>query len=196
VGPGPDGHIIDLYRVPCSGAPVEVYVDAYHCGPHVNAEAGVDIDHLSREELAGLAALIRHLHEDPVSEKASNRRKAAADFILATNQLHVELCGPLLQLLPQEERVPYYVGEFLLSMGAAVIEDGGEHPDPIEINMRTLDGVLVFYQAVLKQVGEGERQPSLDALLAKSKDRAAFQQFVTDTLNGCGGSNLGVEPGS
>ena len=31
VGPGPDGHIQDLYRVPCPEGPLPVYVDMYHC---------------------------------------------------------------------------------------------------------------------------------------------------------------------
>jgi len=31
VGAGPDGHILDLYEVPCPGGPLRVYVDMYHC---------------------------------------------------------------------------------------------------------------------------------------------------------------------
>jgi len=33
VGPGPDGHILDVYDVPCPSGPVAVYVDMYHCRP-------------------------------------------------------------------------------------------------------------------------------------------------------------------
>lgn len=31
VGAGPDGHVVDLYQIPCSSGPVRIYVDAYHC---------------------------------------------------------------------------------------------------------------------------------------------------------------------
>ncbi|MDI7267729.1 MAG: hypothetical protein QME96_07030 [Myxococcota bacterium] len=33
VGSGPDGHILDLYEVPCRSGPVQIYVDMYHCKP-------------------------------------------------------------------------------------------------------------------------------------------------------------------
>ena len=31
VGAGPNGHVIDHYRVPCPGAPLDVFVDMYGC---------------------------------------------------------------------------------------------------------------------------------------------------------------------
>jgi len=33
VGAGPDGHVLDLYDVPCPNAAVRLYVDLYHCPP-------------------------------------------------------------------------------------------------------------------------------------------------------------------
>ena len=33
IGPGPDGHILDVYDVPCPTGSVAVYVDMYHCRP-------------------------------------------------------------------------------------------------------------------------------------------------------------------
>lgn len=33
IGPGPDGHILDVYDVPCPSGTVAVYVDMYHCRP-------------------------------------------------------------------------------------------------------------------------------------------------------------------
>ena len=31
IGAGPDGHIVDMYEVPCPRGPVRVFVDMYHC---------------------------------------------------------------------------------------------------------------------------------------------------------------------
>ena len=31
IGAGADGHILDMYEVPCPGGPVQVYIDMYHC---------------------------------------------------------------------------------------------------------------------------------------------------------------------
>ncbi len=33
IGPGPDGHIVDVYDVQCPSGSVAVYVDMYHCRP-------------------------------------------------------------------------------------------------------------------------------------------------------------------
>jgi hypothetical protein len=33
VGSGPDGHVLDLYEIPCPSGPVRIYVDLYHCPP-------------------------------------------------------------------------------------------------------------------------------------------------------------------
>lgn len=148
---------------------------------------------MSLDELVGVAASIRRLHNDPVSDEATKLRRVAADFFLDTEQVRIERCGSVLELLPKDESVSAYLTEFLLSMGAAVIEVGARHPDPVEINLRTLDGLLVFYQARLK-LGASERQSSLDDLLAKSKNRTAFRQLIGDKLRGCGAQDLGLDP--
>ncbi|MEZ4373814.1 MAG: hypothetical protein R3B07_23535 [Polyangiaceae bacterium] len=193
VGEGPDGHIVDLYRIPCPGAPVEVYVDAYHCGPHVNAEAELDIDHLSRDDQAAFASTIRITHEDPSSLKAMQRRAAFTDILLKSNQIHLELCDRVAVLLPQTKD-PNYLGEFFLAMGASLMEDGSQHPDPVSINVNALAGVLVYYLAVIRERGEGARDPQMDALLDKAKDKTGFTAYVRTTLGDCGSEHLGVDP--
>ncbi len=193
VGAGPDGHIVDLYRVPCPNGVVDLYVDAYHCGPHVDVNRGMDIDHLSAEELATLADMVRGAHEDPSSVKATQRRKAIAEVFLQSKQIHLELCPGIAELLPTTAD-PNYLGELLLSMGASVIEDGRPAADPVSVYVDTLAGVLVFYSAVLAEAGESAREPLLDSLLEKAKDREGFPQFVRGALGDCGNKSLGVDP--
>lgn len=41
VGANSSGHIIDLYRVPCAGGPVDVYVDMYGCPEMEGALGGI-----------------------------------------------------------------------------------------------------------------------------------------------------------
>src|SRR5688572_12727187 len=73
VGAGPDGHVVDLYDVPCPSGSVELYVDAYHCGDDVDTE--IDPENLTREQLARMARMIREIHEDPAGERAHQLRR-------------------------------------------------------------------------------------------------------------------------
>ncbi len=84
VGDGPDGHIVDLYRISCPSGPVDLYVDGYHCGA-VSTE--VDVYHLSREQLGRMAQLIRTLHAHP---EEFERRRDLMIWVIETPQVAVE----------------------------------------------------------------------------------------------------------
>ncbi|MGE3670403.1 MAG: hypothetical protein AB7K71_12130, partial [Polyangiaceae bacterium] len=73
-------------------------------------------------------------------------------------------------------------------------EDGSQHPDPVSINVNALAGVLVYYLAVIRERGEGARDPLMDDLLSHAKDKAGFSEYVRTTLGDCGSEHLGVDP--
>ena len=147
VGAGPDGHIVDLYEVPCA-TPVRLYVDAYHCGPGVDAE--IDMSRLTRRQLHGMASAIRAMHQDPSSPRALEMRRELLMWVMQTQQLTVVMCDGLGSMLPQGDAHPY-MAELALSMAASVIEDGRDPADPVRATTAAQQGVLVNYQAIVAQ---------------------------------------------
>lgn len=188
VGAGPDGHVIDLYDVPCASGAVEVYVDAYHCGADVDTE--IDPNDLTRSQLASFAAVIRALHDDPSSERALDARRQLLLWLVDSPQVTVTVCGGVLELLPENPSHPY-ASELLLSMAASVIEDGRDAADPVAATFRELQGMLLYYTAVLRAEGDTARNPELDSLLAMARDDA-LEPRVREIVAGCDLSGMGV----
>lgn len=191
VGAGPDGHVVDLYDVPCASGPVELYVDAYHCGEDVDTE--IDPENLTRRQLAGFAAMIRSLHEDPTSARAHELRRQMLMWTIETRQVSVVVCTDLaLAFTPRAENTTHpYTPELMLSMAAAVIEDGRDPVDPVAVNVRALQGLMLYYVAVVRSEGEGARVPELDALLELERD-GTLDARVRELLAGCDASGMGV----
>lgn len=188
VGPGPDGHIVDLYEVPCRSAPVRIHVDAYHCGDA--ADTTVDMARLSREQLEGMARAIRAMHADPTTPQGLELRAQLLTWVMDTQQLTVVMCDGLTPLLPMSDAHPY-LPELMLSMTAAIIEDGRDPADPVRVHLASIQGLLVYYQAVLAQEGPSARNPQLDALLAMAQN-GTLTGTIERALMGCDVSRLGV----
>lgn len=189
IGAGPDGHIVDLYEIPCATGPVRVHVDAYHCGASVDTT--LDTGRFTRSQLANLAQSIRALHGDPSSADAMEMRRELLMWLMETQQVTVVVCGGLSPLLPMNDAQHPYLPELMLSMAAAVIEDGRDPADPVGVHVASIQGLLVYYQAVLAAEGPGARDPQLDALLAMAQDGTLPSAMARATA-GCDLSGLGV----
>jgi len=149
VGAGPDGHVVDLYEIPCSSGPVRVYVDGYHC-PGIDIT--LDMQNLSRTQLANFARTIRTLHREPSSQRGFQFRRELLSWVLDTQQLSVVICTAVAALLPAGDESSHpYMGELMLSYAAAIIEDGRPQPDPVTTTEMALAGVVVYYEAVMEQ---------------------------------------------
>jgi hypothetical protein len=188
VGPGPDGHVVDLYEIPCATGPVRIHVDAYHCG--AAADTTIDMMRLSRAQLAGLAQGIRRLHADPSSVEATAMRRDLILWTMQTQQLSVVVCEGIGPLVPHGDSSPYMV-ELMLSLAAAVAEDGRDPADPVGVYVAGIQGLLVYYRAVLAQQGPAARDPQLDALAAMAQD-GTLRGRLAQIMSGCDMRRLGV----
>lgn len=190
VGSGPDGHMVDLYDVPCPSGPVEVYVDGYHCGG--SPAPSIDPNNLSREQLANMARNVRAFHENPTENRALTLRPTMLDWLSRTPQVGVVVCPGVVPWIPQQSAAPVsYTMEFALSLGAAIIEDGREQADPVLVYVRALRGLLAYYRAVVRERGTGAVVASLE-LLASHERNGALEREVRGALNGCDTRRLGL----
>lgn len=148
VGAGADGHIVDLYEIPCSSGPVRVYVDGYHCP---GAPPNTDMSQLTQRQLTTVAANIRHMHHDVTSLRALQLRPELLVWVLSTRQLTVVICPTVVDLIPTVDQAHPYMGELMISYAASLIEDGRPQADPTTTTEMALAGVVVYYEAVLAQ---------------------------------------------
>lgn len=188
VGAGPDGHVVDLYEIPCATGAIRVHVDAYHCGPAV--ETTIDMMRLSRAQLAALAQGIRTMHADPSSAQSAALRADLLRWVIQTQQVTVVVCDGVTALLPRGASQPY-IAEMMLSMAAAVIEDGRDPADPVRVHAAAIQGLLVYYEAVLARDGPGARDPQLDALAAMAQN-GSLPATLAQATSGCDMRRLGV----
>ncbi len=189
VGAGPDGHVVDLYDIPCASGPVELYVDAYHCGADVDTT--VDENNLTRDQLANLAGLLRSLHDDPSSERALALRRDAIQWVMSTRQVTVAICGGIFELVPTENARHPYAAELGIALAASVIEDGQDPAEPVRANLHALYGVLRYYQAILRLEGPSAAEPKLDELLDMARQNT-LEARVRAIVPSCDFSQMGV----
>jgi hypothetical protein len=187
VGAGPDGHILDLYEIPCS-TPVRLYVDAYHCPAGVQAEP--DPQHLTRDQLASLSRMIHGVAGDVTSPRAFQLRQELLQWIIATPQVSVIVCEGLGQLFPPDD--PHaYTSELVIAMAAAVIDDGRDPADGPAVTVAGILDVLVYYQAIVASEGAAARSPQMDALVQSARD-GSLSSRVAFVMSGCDTSHMGV----
>lgn len=188
VGAGPDGHIVDLYEVPCTTGRVRVFIDGYHCkSSELN---DIDPKHLTRKQLMAMAAGVRARHDDPSSREAMKYRKFFFTWLMATPQLTLIICD-VKDLLPSKAD---YVAEFAVSLGASVIEDGHDPvANPIRTHMAAFAGVAKYYQAVLAEEGPSARDATLDKLVEMLKN-GELEKRLPKMLKGCKTNEMGVRP--
>jgi hypothetical protein len=179
--PAPDGHIVDLYEIPCPHSPVRIHVDAYHCE---GMSTEVDMNNLTRAQLANMARSIREMHHAPTDPRAHAFRRELLVWSLQTTQLTVVLCPPVFELLPDSETAgrPFHT-ELLLSYVAAIIEDGGDPAEPVSTTRRALEGLAVYYEASLREE-PGVRDPGLDQLLASAR-AGGLEQIARAAITQC-----------
>jgi hypothetical protein len=181
VGAGPDGHIVDLYEIPCPRSPVRIHVDGYHCE---GMSTEIDMNNLTRAQLANMARTIREMHQAPTDPRAHAFRRELLVWSLQTTQLTVVLCPTVFALLPSSETAgrPFHT-ELLLSYVAAIIEDGGDPAEPVSTTRRALEGLAVYYEASLRE-DPSVRDAGLDQLLASAR-AGGLEQIARAAITQC-----------
>ncbi len=171
VGPGPDGHIVDLYEVPCSGGAVRIYVDAYHCPPGVKAEIP-DLKALTKEQLERFRASMRATEVMGFDLKTLKLRKMLVTMIISDEWMKVRLCTPFLQPVHDDKGYklfPHLMAQVIISSAAATIEHGKKPNARFLVAAAAAEGIMRFYQTMLKHKGEPARHAHLDKLLSLHK---------------------------
>lgn len=187
VGEGPDGHILDLYEIPCA-SPVRVYVDMYHCPEGVDAEP--DPNHLTRPQLVSIAQLIHALAQQVDGERAFQLRRELMQWIIQTPQLTVSMCPNIYALLPSDDPNGYGPN-LMLALAGAVIDDGRDPVDGAAVMTAAFLDLLVYYQAVISAHGPAQHDPQMDALLASAQD-GSLPSRIAFIASGCDLSTMGV----
>lgn len=184
VGQGPDGHILDLYEVPCSGRPVRIYVDGYHC-----ADRSVDIDpnNLSPTQLLHMASQARALETVPFDPRAVELRESLAAWMVGSPQVRIPRCDGIRDAVAHRE---YEHGRALFmqlvaSMGAAAIE--AEHAPrdmPIDVELEGVLAALRLHDAIVAERGPGAADPAL-ADLVRARDEGTLRDRVRALSEQC-----------
>ena len=192
VGQGPDGHIVDLYEVPCPGGPVRLYVDGYHCGPGVNME--VDPNALTPEQLRVMAARMRELKTIAFDPRAQQQREAFVEWLRDTSQVHLSMCPAVIEEVVRDGHAfrELMFQQFVLSMGAAVIElsDAPEHRD--EVAFRAVAGALRLYLVMVGERGASAADARIGELTRLSIGE--LRQRVAALNAQCAGSAQPAQP--
>lgn len=166
VGPGPDGHVVDLYEVPCASGAVRIHVDAYHCGPGVDME--VDPNNLDANQLRHMAQGMRALETEPFDPQASELRGSMMTWLRGSPQVHLSICPAVIEEVVREgyRYRELILSQFILSMGAAVIElsDRPEHSQ--QVALAAVVGALRLYQAIIERRPDGV-EPHLSDLVRR-----------------------------
>lgn len=190
VGKGPDGHVVDLYEIPCTTGRIRVFVDGYHCKSDELNE--VDPNHLTRKQLLGIASGVRARHDDPSSPEAEKYRRFFFTWLAKTPQVTMVICH-VDELLPPPEKAEYVI-EYAISLGAAIIEDGHDPvANPIRTHLAAFAGVAKYYQAVVREEGPSARDPKLDKLIEMLKN-GELEKRLPKILKGCKTNEMGVRP--
>ena len=176
VGAGPDGHILDLYEVPCADGPVRLYVDMYHCG-----EGWADRGHLSPEQLLEVARDIRLVQSLPQGQAvllADLRR-----WVETTDQVVVTVCPSLLPMIaPDSTGDPaFFAAQYALGMAGRRIER--PDTDEREVQLAGVESAVRMYE-VSRDFSLVSPNPDLDALLEASR-RGALDAVVGAAVDAC-----------
>ena len=191
VGEGPDGHVVDHYRVPCPSGSVDIYVDPYHCGPGVEAE--IDLSNLTPQQLQAMASHMRELETAaPFDPQTRATRRSLVDWLRRTRQVHLEICTAVMEDVVHEgyRHQDLIFSQFVLSMGAAVIElgDGAEQADAVAL--AAVVGAIRVHQAIVSARGPEAADPRLRALAMSSE--AELARHVAGLSARCGHEEPGL----
>ncbi len=168
VGAGPDGHIVDLYEIPCRPTPVRLYIDGYHCGEGVETE--IDPQRLNDDQLANLATMIRNIEQAPLSARATDLRPDMLAWLEQTEQVRFGICRSVVELVDVADYAfaGLLVQQLYLSAAATIIEQRGQL-DEATLHASALAGVLRTYQS-LRAERRDAASAAYDSLLRRSAD--------------------------
>lgn len=145
---GSDGHIIDVYEVPCPSGATQVFVDAYHCAGGVEQ---VDMDNLSPEMLQRFATIFRWLETNHSTEISRSRRQSGVEWLDETKQVSVMVCVAVILDLgeAEDEFGKMLFSQFILSLAASAIESRATGPvSELQSNRSAAQGVIKLYKAI------------------------------------------------
>ncbi len=183
VGQGPDGHVIDRYRVPCPSGAVEIYVDAYHCGPGIDVE--IDPNNLRPEQLRMMATNMRALESVAFDHRAQELRRSLLEWLRGSPQVHLSICNAVIEDVVHDGYLyrELVLSQFILSMGAAVIElgDGPEHAN--RVALAAVSGALRMHDAIVSVRGQDAVDPQLRDLARLSPGE--LETHVTTLASNC-----------
>lgn len=176
VGPGPDGHVLDLYEVPCPGAPVRIYVDAYHCD---GQEVVVDTTNFTRAQLVRIAGHAREIEHIPFDQRALDFRRELVGWIFDSPQVQIPQCVPVRDAVvhPDYEHAGLLFEQLVTSMAAASIEAGEQPEALIDVEVEGVLGALRLHDAIVAARGPDAADPALAELL-RARDEGSLRQHV------------------
>lgn len=173
VGEGPDGHILDLYDIPCPEGAVQIYVDMYHCDEEQGPMSEAEIEQ-------ALADVRRYVHSPEDMDPSVLTRG-----LRVTDQLGITFpeCRHVFEMVvPTETELPEwrFVGSiYMAAQLVGLFELRGEYArgtDPALLRVLQIEKVrAAALQAVetyrrLLMAGYGHlRTPRLDRLAAMSQ---------------------------
>lgn len=163
VGAGPDGHVLDLYEVPCPGGPVRIYVDAYHC-PGQDVE--IDPQNLSVRQRLHMAALARSVEAVVFDPRADALREELAALMHGSTQFGPRPCGAIVDAVAHRD---YEHGRLLFlqlvaSMGGAAVEAEGQ-VERARLELAGVLGALRLHDTIVAQRGPSAADPALRELV-------------------------------
>lgn len=171
VGPGPDGHIVDLYKVPCPGGAVRIHVDSYHCPPGVK-KPKIDLRKLNAAQLERFRAAFRATEVMGFDLKSLKLRKMLMMMIISDEWMKVRICASFLIPVQDDKSYkynPHLMAQLVISSAAATIERGKKPDARFQVAAAAAEGVMRFYDTLLKHKGESARHAHLDKLKALQK---------------------------
>lgn len=129
-----------------------------------------DVGHLQPAELQRIATAIRVMRMAPHPALQAERR-ALLLWLIETHQVGITVCSSLVSTLGIHSEGSPYLPEFLLQLGASVIELSpglGVNVDVVEANTRAVSAFADYYRAALLQ--GAPHDADLDALVALSEN--------------------------
>lgn len=206
VGEGPDGHVLDLYEVPCA-SPVRVYVDIYHCDLTYSS-TGERL--LNGGELYAIANAGRMLEQNPTAPQVVGEVRLSAEqararmmfWLLTSREVEPMLCSELFEgIMPSDRIRRAFAGDasptevalaqqFMISFAAFLIEHGQDRIDRnienlVMANTDAFGGILDVYD-ILRRADPQTAQPRLTELFEMRASRPEdFRLFVVGASAQC-----------
>lgn len=184
IGPGPDGHIVDEYEVPCQPA-VRVYIDAYHCPVQVE----LDPNNYPDDVLARLADVVREVAPHPFVPRADVIRREMIGWMNQSPQVEPQLCEAIGEILPDDsyQYSDDIVEQFLAEFAASTID--GQllqriPNDVVGIHLRAIESTLIPYDVIVQERGPVAQNAAMVQILAWQR-AGELERVVREHVSRC-----------